>query len=53
MFYCEQDTLFEPVQEWRRFAIEEPEFNELGYSHFFFHTETEKFCKIIQKKLNA
>ncbi len=53
VFYCERDTPFELVQGWRRFAIEEPEFYELGHSHFFFRTETEKFCKIIRKKLNA
>lgn len=51
VFYCEQDTPFGVMRGWDRFTVKEPVFYELGYSHFFFRTNAEEFCKIILAEL--
>ncbi len=51
VFYCEQDTPFKLIHGWQNFSAKEIRFYELGYSHFFYKTDTEKFCGIIEKEL--
>ena len=51
VFYCEVDTPYKLVQGWQRFASDKIHFYELGCSHFFFRTDTKKFCEIIRQEL--
>lgn len=51
VMYCESDTPFSDMLGWSRFAKQEIEFHEMGENHFFYKTEIEKFCRIIEENL--
>lgn len=52
MLYCEKDTPYEKVQNWRNFS-DEITFYELGENHFFFKNHPEEFCNIIRKEIKG
>jgi len=52
MLYCEKDTPYAKVQNWRNFS-DDIMFYELGENHFFFKNHPEEFCNIISKEIRG
>lgn len=51
VMYCEKDTAFSDIQGWNRFAEHGIAFYEMGENHFFYKTDTGRFCQIIEEEL--
>ena len=52
VLYCEADTPLETIKDWRLFATN-VDFHELGHNHFFYKTDTKKFCDIIKNSIRG
>lgn len=51
VMYCETDTPYEVMKGWQRFSAGTIMFRQMGHSHFFFRTDTEEFCRVIEEKM--
>lgn len=51
MLYCENDTPYEVIKGWQRFAEQKIKFHQMGHSHFFFRTHTEEFGEIVTTQI--
>lgn len=51
VLYCENDTPYEKIKNWKKFAGKKIRFYQMGKSHFFFKTDTKEFCQILTEWL--
>lgn len=51
VMYSEEDTPYQLVQGWKRFAGQEILFYQMGEGHFFYRTDSERFCRIITTEI--